>query len=78
MSRAGGLQTLERQLVPDLEKLRVKCAEYQEYNQLASHKDRLTRWCIGYEITECNKCVLMMAGWPGPGTGGARRGGAAG
>lgn len=46
-------QLMEQELVPSLRKLEAQCAEYHEYAVTSQTHERLKRFCIAYEYSEC-------------------------
>ncbi|GFR44483.1 hypothetical protein Agub_g5746 [Astrephomene gubernaculifera] len=48
---------LKADLEPELERLRKRCGEYNEYNAVISQRDRLLKFCLAYDHVHCTRLI---------------------
>ena len=46
---------LKDDIQPAVEKLKKQCGEYNEWAELSSCRERLKRFLVAYDYTECRK-----------------------
>ncbi len=53
---------MNEELLPSLRTLERQCAQYHEYAVTSQNHERLKRFCIAYEYTQCIRWVLRKGG----------------